>query len=66
MSQAELEEMKTLVEDNLAKGFIQASFSPAETQIHFIKNADNGLRLCVDYQRLNKEIITNCYQLLVI
>ena len=35
--------------DNLAKGFIQASTSPSEVPILFVKKKDSTLQLCVNY-----------------
>jgi predicted aspartyl protease len=53
MSRDELEEVKRYVEDNLAKGFIEASHSPVSSPILFVKKKDGSLRLYVDYRKLN-------------
>ena len=54
MSQAELQVVKQYIKENLSKGFIRASSSPAAAPILFVKKPGGGLRLCVDYRRLNE------------
>ena len=54
MSQAELQVAKQYIEENLDKGFIRASSSPAAAPILFVKKPGGGLRLCVDYRKLNE------------
>lgn len=54
MSQAELLVVKKYIEENLSKGFIRASSSPAAAPILFVKKPGGGLRLCVDYRKLNE------------
>ena len=49
LSRVELEALKTWLEDNLSKGFIRSSSSPACAPILFVKKSDGSLRLCVDY-----------------
>jgi hypothetical protein len=50
----ELQAMRDYLTENLAKGFIQHSKSPAGAPILFVKKKDGSLRLCVDYRGLNK------------
>ena len=54
MSKKELEELKKNIDENLAKGFIRRSTSPAGAPVLFVKKKDGSLRLCVDYRALNK------------
>jgi hypothetical protein len=41
-------------EDNLNKGFIEPSQSPPASPILFVQKADDSLRFCVDYRKLNE------------
>jgi hypothetical protein len=54
------------LDENLSKGFIHASSSPAGVPILFIKKGDGSLCLCVDDQGLNKGTIKNHYPLLLL
>ena len=63
MSRTELQMLKEWLEENLSKGFIRASSSPAASPILFVKKTDGSLRLCVDYHGLNAETIKNRYPL---
>lgn len=63
MSHEELKELKKWLEENLAKGFIRASSSPAGAPVLFAKKPGGGLRLCVDYRGLNEGTIKNRYPL---
>jgi hypothetical protein len=58
-----LEELKRLLEENLSKGFIHASSSPAAALILFVKKGDGSLCLVVDYRGINKGTIKNQYPL---
>lgn len=55
--------LKAYVEENLAKGFIRHSMSPAGAPVLFVKKKDGSLRLCVDYRGLNSVTIKNRYPL---
>lgn len=59
LSASELATLKGYLEDNLAKGFIRKSSSPAGAPILFVKKKDGTLRLCVDYRSLNRFTIKN-------
>jgi len=59
----ELQALCDYLTENLAKGFIQHSKSPAGAPILFIKKKDGSLRLCVDYCGLNKITKKNQYPL---
>ena len=47
----------------LDKGFIRPSISPWSTPVIFAKKKDKTLRLCIDYQQLNRVTIKNRYPL---
>ncbi len=53
LSQPEAEAMKSYIEEELAKGFIRPSTSPASAGFFFVKKKDGGLRPCIDYRSLN-------------
>jgi hypothetical protein len=53
LTQDELKALKEYLDENLAKGFIVPSKSPAGAPILFAKKKDGSLRLCVDYRKLN-------------
>jgi hypothetical protein len=61
LSKTELEALRKWLDENLAKGFIRASSSPAGAPILFVKKGDSSLRLCVDYRGLNEGTIKNRY-----
>jgi hypothetical protein len=63
MSKTELQTLKEWLEENLSKGFIPASSSPAASPILFTKKGDGSLRLYVDYRGLNEGTIKNRYPL---
>ena len=59
MSRDELQVLKKFLEENLSKGFIWASFSPAAAPVLFVKKPGGGLWFCVDYHDLNALIVKN-------
>ena len=63
MSREELVVLKKFLDENLAKGFIRASSSPAAAPVIFVKKPGGGLRLCVDYRGLNALTTKNRYPL---
>jgi len=63
LSELELKELKNNLKENLDRGFIRPSSSPASAPILFVKKKDNSLRLVVDYRGLNKVTIKNRYPL---
>ena len=63
LSRDELHALSDYIKDNLEKGFIRPSASPAGAPILFVKKKDGSLRLCVDYRGLNKITIKNRYPL---
>jgi hypothetical protein len=54
LSEPELQALRDYLTENLAKGFVQHSKSPASAPILFVKKKDGSFRLCVDYRGLNK------------
>jgi RNase H-like domain found in reverse transcriptase/Reverse transcriptase (RNA-dependent DNA polymerase)/Integrase zinc binding domain/Ty3 transposon capsid-like protein/Chromo (CHRromatin Organisation MOdifier) domain len=63
LSQVELNALSEYLDENLKKGFIHPSTSPAGAPILFAKKKDGSLRLCVDYRGLNKVTVKNRYPL---
>jgi len=58
-----LQALRDYLTENLAKGFVQHSKSPAGAPILFVKKKDGSFRLCVDYCELNKITKKNRYPL---
>src|SRR2546429_350145 len=63
LSATELQVLRDYIKDNLRRGFIRHSSSPAGAPILFAKKKDGSLRLCVDYRGLNKFTVKNRYPL---
>lgn len=63
LSPREREELMAYLRENLDKGFIRESRSPAGAPVLFVKKKDGSLRLCVDYRKLNAMTIKNKYPL---
>ena len=63
MSQDELKVLKKYLEENLGKGFIRASSSPAMSPVLFACKPEDGLRFRVNYRQLNAITIKNQYLL---
>jgi RNase H-like domain found in reverse transcriptase/Reverse transcriptase (RNA-dependent DNA polymerase)/Integrase zinc binding domain/Chromo (CHRromatin Organisation MOdifier) domain/Retrotransposon gag protein/Zinc knuckle/Retroviral aspartyl protease len=57
------QELKRYLKENLAKGYIRESKSPAASPIIFVPKSDGSKRLCVDYRKLNDITVKNCYPL---
>ncbi len=53
MSSKELNTVKLYFNSHLTKGFIQASSASYSLSVLFVKKPESGIRLCVDYKRLN-------------
>ena len=63
LSAAKLEILRKYLKDNLRKGFIRESQSPAGYPILFVLKGEDDWRLCVDYRGLNDITIKNSYPL---
>ncbi|XP_057246749.1 uncharacterized protein LOC130589496 [Beta vulgaris subsp. vulgaris] len=63
MAPAELQELKTQLQELIDKGFIRPSVSPWGAPVLFVKKKDGSMRLCIDYRELNKVTIKNRYPL---
>jgi len=63
LTELEREELKNYLKENLDKGFIRKSTSPAGAPVLFVKKKDGSLRLVVDYRKLNDMTIRNSYPL---
>ncbi|KAL0185720.1 hypothetical protein M9458_017390, partial [Cirrhinus mrigala] len=63
LSQAESEAMHKYIQEELAKGFITPSTSPASAGFFFVKKKDGGLRPCIDYRGLNEVTVKYRYPL---
>ena len=63
MAPTELKELKTQLQELLDKGFIRPSVSPWGAPVLFVKKKDDTLRMCIDYQQINKVTVKNKYPL---
>ncbi len=63
LSQPESEAMKAYIDEELAKGFIRPSTSPASAGFFFVKKRDWGLRPCIDYRSFNEITVKFRYPL---
>ena len=63
MSKVELKALRENLDLNLGKGFIRESTSLASALVLYIPKLGRGLRLIVDYQKLNEMIIKDRYAL---
>ena len=63
MAPAELNELKTQLQELLDKGFIRPSNSPWGAPVLFVRKKDGTHRLCIDYRQLNKITMKNKYPL---
>ncbi|MBW0512104.1 hypothetical protein O181_051819 [Austropuccinia psidii MF-1] len=53
LSNQESDTLRAYISENVEKGFIQPSSSSTGAPVLFVKKTDGGLRLCVDYRKLN-------------
>ncbi|KAI2646606.1 Transposon Tf2-6 polyprotein [Labeo rohita] len=61
LSQPESKAMECYIQEELAKGFIRHSTSPASAGFFFVKKKDGGLRPCIDYRALNEVTVKYRY-----
>ncbi|GBG60290.1 hypothetical protein CBR_g4245 [Chara braunii] len=59
MSEEELEVLRAQLDDLLAKGWICPSSSPYGAPVLFVRKKNKDLRLCIDYCKLNAQIVKN-------
>ena len=55
--------LKKYIEENLARGHMRKSTSPAGYPVLFVPKKDSSLRMCVDYRQLNDQTMKNRYPL---
>ncbi|MBW0468153.1 hypothetical protein O181_007868 [Austropuccinia psidii MF-1] len=53
LSNQESDTLRAYISENVEKGFVRPSFSSTGAPVLFVKKKDGGLRLCVDYHKLN-------------
>ncbi|GKA45821.1 putative reverse transcriptase domain-containing protein [Tanacetum coccineum] len=58
-----MQELSNQLQELSDKGFIRPSFSPWGAPFLFFKKKDESFRMCIDYQKLNKLTMKNCYLL---
>ena len=63
MDSAELKELKAQLKDLIEKVLIRRSISPWGAPFLFVRKKDGSLRMCIDYNYLNKVTINNKYPL---
>ena len=61
MSVSEWTSLDVWIKEELYKGYISHSDSETAAPFFFVKKADSGLRLCMDYCALNKVTVKNWY-----
>ncbi|MBW0552265.1 hypothetical protein O181_091980, partial [Austropuccinia psidii MF-1] len=64
LSKQESDTLRAYISDNVEKGFIRPSSSSTAVPALFVKKKDGGLRLCVDYRKLNAVTRKNKYPVL--
>ena len=63
LSQKESEELKSQLDELLAKGYIRQSKSPYSVPVLFVDKKNGKLRLYIDCRTLNKVTVKNSYLL---
>ena len=63
LSLPETQAMAEYIKENLERGFIRKSTSPAGAGFFFVSKKDGSLRPCIDYRGLNKITVKNKYPL---
>lgn len=63
LSELELVALKDYIDDNLKKGLIRPSTSPAGAGVFFVEKKDHSLCPCIDYRERNKVTVKNLFPL---
>ena len=63
LAPSEMKELMSQIQELLDKGYIRPSSSPWGAPILFVKKKDGSMRMCIDYQELNKRTVKNKYPL---
>nr|GEU32520.1 putative reverse transcriptase domain-containing protein [Tanacetum cinerariifolium] len=63
LAPSEMKELSEQLQELSDKGFIRPSSSPWGAPVLFVKKKDGSFRMCIDYRKLNKLIVKNCYPL---
>ncbi|MBW0486110.1 hypothetical protein O181_025825 [Austropuccinia psidii MF-1] len=61
LSKQQSDKLRAYISENVEKGFIRPSSSSTGAPVLFVKKKDYGLRLCVDYHKLNAVTRKNKY-----
>ena len=66
INEQQLKALKEYLDENMKKGFIRESQSPAGYPLFFIPKKNGKLRPVIDYRQLNEITVKNRYPLLLI
>ncbi|GBG66592.1 hypothetical protein CBR_g64865 [Chara braunii] len=59
MSEEEVSVLRAKLDDLLEKGWIRPSSSPYGAPVLFVRKKNTDLRLCIDYRKLNEQMVKN-------